>query len=90
MALPSGNTSFLLYLDMIGYLLDDPCSSEGIDCLSRSIGSVAITHNTQNDRESFIMDKTTAKIIFLIIMQVQNHAVLGQCLKELNFEIECE
>ena len=42
-ALPSGNMLLRLYLDMIGYLLDDPCSSEGINHLSRSIGSVAIT-----------------------------------------------
>ena len=73
---------------MIGYRVDDPCSSEGINRLSLSIGSVAITHNTQNDRESFIIDNT--KINVLIVTQFPNHKVLEQCLKELNFGIKFE
>ena len=69
--------------------MDDPCSSEGINLLSRSIGSVAVTHNkTQNNRESFIIDNT--KITVLIVTQVPNHKVLEQGLKELNFGIKFE
>ena len=68
--------------------MDDPCSSEGNRHLSRSTGSVAITHTkTRNDRESFIMDNSPAKIKFLIITRVPNLEVLGRCLKELNFGI---